>query len=780
VAGCVTDGVGDPVPGVQIYAYDPEIRGFGFSPTDESGCYTGTLPLGTFDIQFIPPGGRGLGPVTAVDVISETATCPNTPLPIALPAGFTISGRATCQGQPVKNVFAYAAPAGGASGWGLYTVDDGSYGLPVIPGIYDVEFVPPPATGFDTMVVNNVQVFTDTVLNVDFCAPVKSVDELFVVPGERRTYQIVMTPTQDVATSRLTDTLPSAVAWAGDLSATSGNASYSGGTVTWSGPLTAGAPLTITYGVTVTHAPCCDTAAHTDIYTDVYNNAVLDDGQGNILYSTPAVLAIGNPFGTGSERAFDVAFGDADGDGHLDLALGNHAPNQVCWNNGDGTFDCEDAFGGSATFDVDWGDMDGDGSLDLVVANSMGHQNLVCLNNRDRTFTCIGFSICSGGACDVAVGDVDGDGDLDIALGIQFAQDLIYYNDGDGITFSSTDTYCYDGWVMDQAFGDVDGDGDLDLAVVGIGPDFVCINDGTGHFTETHWLAYRIDPGTWGVALGDADGDGDLDVAAGEATGYPIELYLNDGRGYFTETLPLLIGPAWDSTEGLAWGDVDCDGDLDLATGNWLQQTVVYFNDPVTATDSITFSRKVYLGTDSFGVNGVALGDVDGDGDLDLAVGSDGGQNVVYLNTVVGTDVAIVKSSQPSFALGSGDRLTYTLVYTNNGPCEATNVVIADEVPVTLTVESVTSSGAQIEPIGSVSYTWQVTDLPPGAGGVITITSIVSSSASGEFSLTNRATATATSGCRIDMNPGNDTSVVHNRVNVEPYDVYLPLILKNN
>ncbi len=441
VAGCITDGIGSAVPGVQVYAYDPIVGGFGFAPSDESGCYSGTLPSGTFDIQFIPPAGRGLGALTVVDVVSETANCPNTSLSITLPPGFTVSGTATCLGESIKNAFVYAAPvAGGAPGddlvgWGLYTADDGSYGLPLVSGVYDIDFVPPPATGFDTLVTHNLWVFTDTVLNVDFCAPIKSVDELFAVPGERRTYQVFLTPTRDIATVRLTDTLPLALSWAGDLLATSGNASYSDGTVTWIGPLKTGMPVTITYAVTVTHAPCGDIVAHTDIYTDIYNDALLDGGQGSILYSTPAVLAIGHSFGTGSERTFDVAFGDADGDGYLDLALGNHAPNQVCWNNGDGAFDCEDAFGGSATFDLDWGDMDGDGYLDVIVGNSSGHLNLVCLNNRDRTFTCTGFSTCSFGSCDAALGDVDGDGDLDIALGGQYAQDLIYYNDGDGLTF---------------------------------------------------------------------------------------------------------------------------------------------------------------------------------------------------------------------------------------------------------------------------------------------------------------------------------------------------------
>lgn len=175
VAGCITNGADNPVPGVQIYAYDPNIRGFGFAPSDESGCYTGTLPLGTFDIQFIPPAGCGLGSITVVDVVSETAGCPNTWLPITLPVGFTVSGQVTCQGQPVKNVYVYADPVGEPApgddlvGWGLYTVDDGSYGLPLAAGIYDFKFVPPPVTRFNTMVITDVQVITDTVLNVNLC-----------------------------------------------------------------------------------------------------------------------------------------------------------------------------------------------------------------------------------------------------------------------------------------------------------------------------------------------------------------------------------------------------------------------------------------------------------------------------------------------------------------------------------------------------------------------------------------------------------------------------------
>jgi hypothetical protein len=657
VAGCITDGIDNPVPGVQIYAYDPNIRGFGFAPSDESGCYSGTLPLGTFDIQFIPPAGRGLGPITVVDVISETAGCPNTSLPITLPAGFTVSGTVTCQGQPVKNVFVYADPLGGGVpgddlvGWEVYSVDDGSYGLPVVPGTYDIKFIPPPATGFDTLVTTDLQVITDTVLDVDLCPLVlKSVDELFAAPGERRTYQIVLDPEREFASARLTDTLPSAVTWAGNLSVTGGNASYSDGILTWSGSLTNGVPVTITYDVKVTYGPCFGMAA-TDIYTDVYNDAMVDDGQGNISYSTPAVFAIGRPFGTGSDWTFAVDFGDADNDGHLDLAVGNHGPNQVCWNNGDGTFDCQDEFGGSATFDVEWGDMNGDGYLDLVVSNSQGHANQVYLNNKDRTFTCTDFSTCSDPTdpdlydfCHVALGDVDCNGYLDIAVGTRYvnnilAPDVIYYNAGDA-TFPITDTACQGHPTLELDFGDVDGDGDLDLAVVGHYWEYVCINanDCTGTFTETRWLSHGPFKNTWSVALGDVDERNGPDVAVGRTEGYPNEVYLNDGSGYFPETLP--FGPVWEQTWDAAWGDVDGDGDLDLASGNTYRPTVVYFNEPVTATPSFTLTKPIFLSTySSHSTSSVAFGDVDSDGDLDLAVGSDGGQNVVYLNTLTMTCV---------------------------------------------------------------------------------------------------------------------------------------------
>jgi len=363
----------------------------------------------------------------------------------------------------------------------------------------------------------------------------------------------------------------------------------------------------------------------------------LDD----IRYSLNEEVDLGEPpflpwpalFGPGNDRTFDVALADADNDGDLDLAVGNHAPNQVCWNEGGATFVCEDILGIHPTFDVDWGDMDGDGYVDLVVAN--GHlyadqPNLVCRNNRDRTFTCTGFSACpAGGHCTTALGDVDDDGDLDVALGIRFEPDVVFLNAGDG-TFPVTATTCASPvWTWDLEFGDMDGDSDLDLVVVGDSPDHVCINDGSGAITETRHFTKRHGS-TRGVALGDIDGDGDLDIAVGESSMHRSGVYLNNGRGEFTDQL--LVGGESVNTHGVALGDANGDGFLDLATATLQEPDVLYFTEPVTSTNGITVVRQVNLGQGPASANAVAFGDVDGDGDLDLAVARDGGQNFVYLS----------------------------------------------------------------------------------------------------------------------------------------------------
>jgi uncharacterized repeat protein (TIGR01451 family) len=149
-------------------------------------------------------------------------------------------------------------------------------------------------------------------------------------------------------------------------------------------------------------------------------------------------------------------------------------------------------------------------------------------------------------------------------------------------------------------------------------------------------------------------------------------------------------------------------------------------------------------------------------GDIRTLTMTLGGQASEILN--LAPDVEIHKSSQPP-TLKVGDALTYTLVYRNNGPCKVAGVVITDIVPVALTNASYTYTGGIITPTGDISYTWQVENLTPGEGGVITIAGIVSPSLGGPFTLINTATITAadfgcTDGHPSDQHLYNNVSVV--------------------
>jgi len=180
----------------------------------------------------------------------------------------------------------------------------------------------------------------------------------------------------------------------------------------------------------------------------------------------------------------------------------------------------------------------------------------------------------------------------------------------------------------------MDGDGDLDAFVANIGYDHfsgganrVWQNDGRGTFTETQSLG-SVD--SMDVALGDVDGDGDLDAFVANmdydhSSGEANKVWRNDGTGTFTETQSLGSAPS----DAVALGDVDGDGDLDAFVTNRDGANKVWRNDGTGI-----FTETQSLGSaDSLDA---ALGDLDGDGDLDAFVANFGyayGEaNKVWLN----------------------------------------------------------------------------------------------------------------------------------------------------
>ena len=277
---------------------------------------------------------------------------------------------------------------------------------------------------------------------------------------------------------------------------------------------------------------------------------------------------------------------------------------------------------------------------------------------------------------DVELADIDADGDLDLFIIEGSAsqngfQNLLWLNDGLGNFVDETASRlpAVENNSTEVDLADVDGDGDLDALVANLGANQLLINDGNGVFTERS-LPQATPPGAPGFFISlapgapplfievsaealfiDIDGDTDQDIVIANENPFPFggpagdqnRLLLNDGTGHYneaTERLPTAI----DNSSGIAAGDINADGHLDLIIGN-LGQNKVLLNDGLGFFDDATATSLPAL-EDS--TRKVLLGDIDGDGDLDLIVGnSRSEQNRLYLNDGSGVFTDATQDSLP-------------------------------------------------------------------------------------------------------------------------------------
>lgn len=335
-----------------------------------------------------------------------------------------------------------------------------------------------------------------------------------------------------------------------------------------------------------------------------------------------------------------VAIADYDADGDQDIYLTVLGPNRLLENTGGGVFReaphaasvADPGFSSVAT----WLDADGDGDLDLFLLNYVEwsiEEDIFCALDGVNKSYCTPESYNGASA-------------------------VLYRNDGaEGFTDVTREAGLFNprGKGLGVAVLDFDADGLFDLAVANdTQPNYLYRNLGGGRFEDAGVLSgiafaeNGAARGAMGIDASDYDGDGMPDLVIGNFSNEMVSLYHNEGVGFFIDQAPVSeIGR--NSLLTLAFGafffDYDLDGRQDIFVANGhvendiaaVQQRVSYrqaphlfrnrgdggFDEVTTASPDL--ARPMVA-------RGAAFGDIDGDGDPDLAVSGNGGPARLFRN----------------------------------------------------------------------------------------------------------------------------------------------------
>ncbi len=343
----------------------------------------------------------------------------------------------------------------------------------------------------------------------------------------------------------------------------------------------------------------------------------------------------------GSNSTQSASFGDLDGDGDLDLIVADYGVNRFYLGDGSGSFGASnDVETGTTnnTLGMSLGDLDGDGDLDVIFGTaSLSAPNRVHLSMGSGSFAA-GSDVDSptNSTQATALGDLDGDGDLDLVTGNNSAVNRVYLNNNTSFSSSSPTTNANN--TTTTANVSATFNQSMNAATSST---FVVHGSMTGQragsYSGASSTTLTFDP------TNDFEPGEKVDVmlltglrsTSGDALqppkAYRFRAAAAAGPVVFDQVTSD-VGTPTNDTYATSLGDLDGDGDLDLVTGNVNQVNRVYLSN-----GNGTFASGSDVDTPANTTFEIALGDVDGDGDLDLITGNSLAVNRVYLGNGNGT-----------------------------------------------------------------------------------------------------------------------------------------------
>jgi uncharacterized delta-60 repeat protein/gliding motility-associated-like protein len=367
-------------------------------------------------------------------------------------------------------------------------------------------------------------------------------------------------------------------------------------------------------------------------------------------------------------------------------------------------------------------DVDGDGKIDLLVSERTANQLSIFRNTSTNGKPSFAPKISITGlteAIAVAFGDVDSDGKPDIAV-VNYNNNLLSVfknlSTPGTITLGTKVDFTIPSFSHDVSIADMDGDGKQDLVITsslnGLG---VLRNIGSTGMINSSTFAGIVNFATGSNAypfrLGDIDGDGKLDAVVPNANTYTVSLLRNTSSSGTVSFAPQVVltnaagtPPAGLGTQFAILGDIDGDGKLDLTVTNGTVLTVSLYRN-TSSPGSFSFDPKFDINTTG-STNTPALSDLDGDGKIDLVIDEGTAEFGIYKNTATSGSIDASSFQSPVVIPRSASSINLLGDVDGDGRndvvCSSNNVQVFRNQIGTFSQPTITSFAPTSAPIGSI------------------------------------------------------------------------------